>query len=106
MKTLLILLGAASITFYAAAPANAQGVGVDVPGVGVRIGDPDRPRYREDRREGREFREREVRRGQSCRTVTIERDDGTMRRIRRCDWRQSDGWSAANLAARFSTLMN
>jgi hypothetical protein len=50
----------------------------------VRIGEPgyrdyDRPRYRERR----EFREREVRRG--CRTVTIERDDGSMKRIRRCD---------------------
>ena len=67
----------------------AQGVVVGVPGVGgVQIGDPDRPRYREreyrrDREEHR-YREREVR-GRGCRTVTIERDDGSMRRIRRCD---------------------
>jgi hypothetical protein len=86
MKNLFILLSAAiAITVYAPAPSSAQGVGVDVPGVGVRIGDPDRPRYREDRRDEGEFREREVRRGQNCRTVTIQRDDGSVRRTRRCD---------------------
>jgi hypothetical protein len=86
MKNLFILLSAAiAITVYAPVPSSAQGVGVDVPGVGVRIGDPDRPRYREDRRDEREFREREVRRGQNCRTVTIQRDDGSVRRTRRCD---------------------
>jgi hypothetical protein len=80
MKTLLILLGAAAaITFYAPAPSNAQGIGIAVPGVGIQIGEPDRPYER------RRFREREVRYGQGCRTVTIERDDGTVRRIRRCD---------------------
>jgi hypothetical protein len=64
----------------------AQGVVVGVPGVGgVAIGDPDRPRYRErEYRRDREYREREVR-GRECRTVTIERDDGSVRRIRRCD---------------------
>ena len=86
MTKLLILLGlAAATTFYAPAPANAQGIGIEVPGVGVRIGEPDRPRYRERRRDDRVYREREVRGGQHCRTVTIERDDGTVRRIRRCD---------------------
>jgi len=51
MKHLLILLSAAAmITLYAPASSNAQGVGIDVPGVGVRIGEPDRPRYRERRR--------------------------------------------------------
>jgi hypothetical protein len=84
MKTLLILLGAtAAITFYAPAPSNAQGIGIAVPGVGVQIGEPDRPRYRDYDR--RRFREREVRYGQGCRTITIQRDDGSMRRIRRCD---------------------
>lgn len=95
MKKLLILLSAAgAMTFFAPVPSNAQ-IGIDVPGVGVRIGEPNRPRYRDydrDRpvyrerrvyREGPAFREREVRGG--CRTVTIERDDGTMKRIRRCD---------------------
>ena len=86
MKKLLILLSAAaSITLYAPAASNAQGIGIVVPGVGVQIGDPDRRNYREYRREDRGFREREVRGGQNCRTVTIERDDGTVRRIRRCD---------------------
>ena len=91
MKRLLILLGAAAaVTFYAPVPSIAQGIGVQVPGVGVRIGEPDRPRYREynsgyreDYRERRGFQEREVRGG--CRTVTIERDDGSVKRIRKCD---------------------
>ena len=49
MKRFLILLSAAAaITFYAPAASNAQGIGVQVaPGVGVQIGDPNRPRYRE-----------------------------------------------------------
>jgi hypothetical protein len=89
MKKLLILLSAAAaITFYAPAASNAQGFGVVVPGVGgVQIGEPDRPRYRQNRGEydRPRFQEREVRYGQGCRTVTIEHDDGTLRRIRRCD---------------------
>ena len=83
MKTLLVLLGAAAaaITFLAPAPSHAQGIGIGVPGVGgVQIGEP---RHRDYDR--RRFREREVRSGRGCRTVTIERDDGTVRRIRRCD---------------------
>ena len=86
MKNLLVLLSAAAaITLYAPAASNAQGIGIAVPGVGVQIGDPDRGNYRERRREDGNFRERDVRAGQNCRTVTIERDDGTVRRIRRCD---------------------
>jgi hypothetical protein len=89
MKNLLIVLSAAAaVTLYIPVSSSAQGIGVDVPGVGVRIGDPDRPRYREHRREDRErrgFREREVRSGQNCRTVTIQHDDGTVVRKRRCD---------------------
>ena len=83
MKKLLILLAAAAVmTFYAPASSNAQGIVVGVPGVGgVQIGEPNRRVYRERR----EFREREVRGGGGCRTVTIERDDGTVKRIRRCD---------------------
>lgn len=84
MKKMLILLGAAAaITFYAPALSNAQGIGIAVPGVGVQIGEPDRPRYRDYER--RRFREREVRYGQGCRTITIQRDDGSVRRVRRCD---------------------
>ena len=87
MKTFLILLSAAAaITFYTPAASHAQGIGIGVPGVGIQIGEPDRPRYRERRNYDRpRFREREVRYGQGCRTVTIQRDDGSVRRIRRCD---------------------
>ena len=54
MKHLFILLSAAAlITLYAPAPSKAQGIGIDAPGVGVRVGDPDRPRYREHRRSDR-----------------------------------------------------
>jgi hypothetical protein len=85
MKRLFILFGAAAVIFYAPVPSIAQGVAIEVPGVGVRIGESNRPRYRElhrERRERRGFRERDVRGG--CRTVTIERDDGSVKRIRKC----------------------
>ena len=45
---------------------------VEVPGLGLRI---------EGGRVGREERPR----GDGCRTITVERDDGTVRRMRRCD---------------------
>jgi hypothetical protein len=82
MKWLFIVCGTAAVIFYAPVPSIAQGVGIEVPGVGVRIGEPNRPRYREYYRERRGFREREVR--GTCRTVTIERDDGAVKRIRKC----------------------
>jgi hypothetical protein len=84
-KFLTLLSAAAAIAFFAPASSNAQGIGIQVPGVGVQIGEPNRPRYREDYRDRDHsgFREREVRGG--CRTVTIERDDGTVKRIRKCD---------------------
>jgi hypothetical protein len=47
---------------------------VVVPGLGLRI-EGGGGGYREERRP----------RGDGCRTVTIERDDGTVRRTRRCD---------------------
>lgn len=81
-KWFVMFAAAAAIMSFAPAPATAQ-IGVEVPGIGVRVGEP---RYREDRyRERRVYREREVRGGRGCRTVTIERDDGSMKRIRRCD---------------------
>ena len=88
-KSFVTFAAVAVMTLFAPALSMAQGVGVEVPGVGgVRIGEPDRPRYREDRdydrpryREGREFREREG----GCKTITIQRDDGSVKRIRRCD---------------------
>src|SRR5665811_1081749 len=89
-----VTFGAVAVmTLFAPALSMAQGVGVEVLGVGgVRIDETDRPRYREDRdydrpryREGREFREREGSYGRGCKTITIQRDDGSMKRIRRCD---------------------
>ena len=92
-KWFVTFAAVAVMTSFAPALSMAQGVGVEVPGVGgVRIGEPDRPRYREDRdydrpryREGREYREREGSYGRGCKTITIQRDDGSMKRIRRCD---------------------
>ena len=86
MKTLLIA-AAALLTAADVAPAFAQ-IAVDTPVGGVRIGEPGYRHYRDyDRpviRERRIYRERGVR--LNFRTVTIERDDGSMRRIRRCDF--------------------
>ena len=69
-------------------PTLAQGAYIQGPGFGVEVGRPGyRERY-EDRYEDRGYRgygyDRDRYRGH-CRTVTIERDDGSVRRIRRCD---------------------
>jgi hypothetical protein len=81
----LAVAGFAIATPISVAPASAQ-VSVDTPIGGVRVGperrydrDYDRPAYRAYGydREYREYR--------GCRTVTIERDDGSVRRVRRCD---------------------
>ncbi len=87
IKTSLIALGLVG-TMAAATPAPtlAQGVYIGPNGVGVDIG---RPGYRERRYRGYNddnndyAYDRRFRGG--CRTVTIERDDGSMRTIRRCD---------------------
>jgi len=82
MRTILLgLLAAAGIAIATpVAPASAQ-VTVDTPVGGVRVGhdrghyrDYDSPRYRGY-----------ARYGSGCRTVTITRDDGSFKRIRRCD---------------------
>jgi hypothetical protein len=92
MRKLFILLGA-TVAFATFAPmsSNAQGISVEGPGVGVHVGE--RPYYREYRtydepvvRERRVYREREVGLRGGCKTVTIQRDDGSMKRIRRCDY--------------------
>lgn len=87
-KYLLLFAAVAALTSFAPAASNAQGLSVEVPGVGVRVGEPryrerdyDRPRYRERER----FRERDVRSDRGCKTITIQRDDGSMKRIRRCN---------------------
>ena len=80
MRTMLLGLFAVSAIAIATPviPASAQVV-VDTPVGGVRVGhdrdrysDYDHPRYRSYARG-------------DCRTITIRRDDGSMRRIRRCD---------------------
>jgi hypothetical protein len=82
-KWLVLLATAASISAFApTTPALAQ-IAVEVPGVGVRIGEPPR-RDRE-----RVYEEREVRGGPpKCRTVTVTEDTpyGSRSRTRQeCD---------------------
>jgi hypothetical protein len=90
MRALLIgLLTVAGIAIampVSVSPTSAQGVTIETPVGGLRMGperrfdrDYDRPRYGETTG----FRERSYDRG--CRTITIRRDDGSVRQIRRCD---------------------
>jgi hypothetical protein len=70
-----LLLGLAAATMLAAAvpvsTASAQGVRVEGPGVGVRIGEPDR--WREDRwSERRHYRDRATF-GEGCRSVSVKK---------------------------------
>jgi hypothetical protein len=79
MRTILLgLLAVSTITIAAAVvPASAQVV-VDTPVGGVRVGphhDYDRYRYSHGYRSY----------ARDCRTITIRRDDGSVRKIRRCD---------------------
>jgi hypothetical protein len=83
MRTILLgLLAVASIAIATpVVPASAQVI-VDTPVGGVRVGrdrDYDRSRYSDyDRPQYRSY-------ARDCRTITIRRDDGSVRRIRRCD---------------------
>jgi len=78
MRNLLIsAAAAAALLTFAPAPSFAQGVTIEGPGVGVRVGEP-----RHEGWERRRWREREVRGG--CKTITIRRDDGSVKRIRKC----------------------
>lgn len=69
-KWLVLMAAATSIATVAPTGAQAQGIGIEVPGVGVRIGEPPR-RDRE-----RVYEERDVRGGgpPKCRTVTVTED--------------------------------
>jgi hypothetical protein len=85
MRTILLgLLAVAGISIATpVVPASAQ-VTVETPVGGVRVGrdhDYDRYRYSDYDRHGY----RAYARGHGCRTITIHRDDGSFRRIRRCD---------------------
>ena len=83
---LLTVTGIAIVTPASVSPASAQGITIETPVGGVRVGpqrqydrDYDRPRYRETTG----FREQSYDRG--CRTITVRHDDGSVRQIRRCD---------------------
>ena len=87
-KTLLALAGVAALATFAPTASFAQ-FAVDTPAGGVRIGEPRHDGWRHDgwrneRQEHRGWRDRDVRLGGDCRTVTVERD-GYVKRIRRCD---------------------
>ena len=83
MKKLLITAAVAA-TAFTAVPAFAQGIGVDTPVGGVRIGEPYHHRYYHEgpTYERRVYRDREV--GlRGCRSITIHRD-GMTKHIRKC----------------------
>lgn len=91
MRPLLIgLLTVAAIaitTPVSVSPTSAQGVTIETPVGGVKVG----PQRRYDRhhrhhrrhRETTGYSERSNDRG--CRTIMVRRDDGSVRRSRRCD---------------------
>ena len=89
MSKLAILVAAtASFVVFAPMTSNAQ-IAVDTPVGGVRIGEPgyrhyDRGYDRPVVRERRIYREREVGMRGGCKTITIQRDDGSVKRIRKC----------------------
>ena len=88
-----IVFGLASLAAIAAvAPASAQGLYFGAPGVSVGVGVPayrdhyydyDRPRYRAYRAH-RYYDDGYAYASRGCRTITIRRDDGSVKRIRRC----------------------
>jgi hypothetical protein len=83
IRRCLVALGLFSAMAIASpAPTLAQGVHIQGPGVGIDIG---RPGYRERYYRGDRSYAYERGRFGGCRTITIERDDGIVRRVRRCD---------------------
>jgi hypothetical protein len=85
IRTSLIALGlAGAMAAGTPVPTLAQGVHIGPGGVGIDIG---RPGYRERHYRGGVYDDyaydRRYRGG--CRTVTIDRDNGSRRTIRRCD---------------------
>jgi hypothetical protein len=78
----VLLTTAAAITAFAPTTSNAQ-VDVRVPGVGVRVGEPERPAR------DRVIEERDVRGGPECKTVSVTEKgpDGSSRTVtkKKCD---------------------
>jgi hypothetical protein len=85
MRTMLLgLLAVAGIAIATpVVPSASAQVTIETPAGGVRVG-RDRDYY-EDRRYGYGYYDHRGYRGQGCRTITIRRDDGSVRRVRRCD---------------------
>jgi hypothetical protein len=80
-RTLVALGFIGVIGIATPAPTVAQGVYIGPGGVGVDTG---RPGWRERHYRDHNYAYERGRFG-GCRTVTIERDDGSVRRVRRCD---------------------
>jgi len=80
MRATLLAIAAATLLAGAVpvSSASAQGVAVEGPGVGVRIGGPDR--YREHRWREERRHERVTIGGEGCRSVTVKHrmPDGTV----------------------------
>ena len=90
MRTILLglLLAVAGIAIATpvVSPASAQVI-IETPMGGVGVG-RDRDYYRDrDYDRHREYRDRDYYRDRDrgCRTITVRRDDGSVRRTRRCD---------------------
>lgn len=88
-KWFILVTSAAALAAAVPVPAMAQ-IGIDLPGVGVRIGEPHRhyhPHwgyYDGPRTYEAPVYDREVYTRRGCRTVTIQDDWGNTKRIRRC----------------------
>jgi hypothetical protein len=92
MKHSLMLISAVAAIALTAPTTTMAQIAVDTPIGGVRIGEPRHdyhthygyraPAY-EENVERRVYRERQVR--GDCRTVTIRHEDGSMKRIERCN---------------------
>jgi hypothetical protein len=80
-RTLLAVGFVGAIALASPAPTLAQGVYIGPGGVGLDTG---RRGWRERHYRDHDYAYERGRFG-GCRTVTIERDDGSVRRIRRCD---------------------
>ena len=73
MRATLLAIAAATVLAGAvpASTASAQGVAIEGPGVGVRVGEPNRYRERRHWREERYHRNRVTIGGEGCRSVTV-----------------------------------
>jgi len=89
MKRWYVLVATTAALSFAQGAANAQTIDVGVPGAGARVGESTYREHHEfDRQvleEHRVLRERDVSLRSKCRTVTIRRDDGSIKRVEKCD---------------------